>query len=87
MGAFFYFDLTQYLSLETLKANRDKLLFYSEAHYTTAASANSPSTMNFPTGDEAGWAAGLKCSGLLRGAGGIGDAPDDNPQKEQFQHQ
>lgn len=36
MGAFFYFDLTQYLSLETLKANRDKLLFYTDAHYTTA---------------------------------------------------
>lgn len=35
-GAFFYFDLTQYLSLETLKANRDKLLFYTDAHYTTA---------------------------------------------------
>ncbi|MEK6548568.1 MAG: TVP38/TMEM64 family protein [Nitrospirota bacterium] len=39
MGAFFYFDLTQYLSLETLKANRDKLLFYTEAHYTTAVVA------------------------------------------------
>lgn len=36
MGAFFYFDLMQYLSLETLKANRDKLLFYTDAHYTTA---------------------------------------------------
>jgi len=36
MGAFFYFDLAQYLSLETLKANRDKLLFYTDAHYTTA---------------------------------------------------
>jgi len=39
VGAFFYFDLKQYLSLETLKANRDKLLFYTEAHYTTAVAA------------------------------------------------
>ena len=39
VGAFFYFDLKQYLSLETLKANRDKLLFYTEAHYTTAVVA------------------------------------------------
>jgi len=37
VGAFFYFDLKQYLSLETLKANRDSLLAYTEAHYTTAA--------------------------------------------------
>ena len=36
-GAFFYFDLAQYLSLEALKANRDKLLAYTEAHYQTAA--------------------------------------------------
>ena len=36
VGAFFLFDLKQYLSLETLQANRDKLLFYTDAHYTTA---------------------------------------------------
>ena len=34
VGAFFYFDLKQYLSLEALKANRDSLLAYTEAHYT-----------------------------------------------------
>ena len=37
VGTFFYFDLTQYLSLEALKANRDNLLAYTEAHYQTAA--------------------------------------------------
>src|SRR2546422_5892721 len=36
VGAFFYFDLKQYLSLEALKANRDSLLAYTDAHYTTA---------------------------------------------------
>ena len=35
-GAFFYFDLRQYLSLEALKANRDSLLAYTDAHYATA---------------------------------------------------
>src|SRR2546428_2348465 len=34
VGAFFYFDLKQYLSLEALKANRDSLLAYTETHYT-----------------------------------------------------
>src|SRR3989454_8732100 len=34
VGAFFYFDLKQYLSLEALKANRDSLLAYPEAHST-----------------------------------------------------
>ena len=36
IGAFFYFDLGQYLSLESLKANRDTLLAYTEANFTTA---------------------------------------------------
>src|SRR6266540_4519540 len=36
VGAFFYFDLTQYLSLDALKANRDKLLSYTEAHYVAS---------------------------------------------------
>ncbi|TAL09868.1 MAG: TVP38/TMEM64 family protein [Nitrospirae bacterium] len=35
-GAFFYFDLTQYLSLGALKANRDSLLAYTDAHYSSA---------------------------------------------------
>ena len=39
VSAFFLFDLKQYLSLETLQANRDKLLFYTDAHYTTAVAA------------------------------------------------
>lgn len=34
--AFFYFDLKQYVSLEALKANRDRLLAFTEAHYTSA---------------------------------------------------
>src|SRR3989442_11517775 len=34
VGAFFYFDLKQYLSLEALKANRYSLLAYTQAHYT-----------------------------------------------------
>ncbi|MBI4401697.1 MAG: TVP38/TMEM64 family protein [Nitrospirae bacterium] len=38
IGVFFYFDLTQYLSLEALKANRDSLLAFTEAHYLTAVS-------------------------------------------------
>ena len=33
---FFYFDLTQYLSLEALKANRDWLLAYTESHSVSA---------------------------------------------------
>ena len=39
VGAFFYFDLKQYLSLDALKANRDSLLAYTDAHYTTAVVA------------------------------------------------
>lgn len=36
IGAFFYFDLGQYLSLDTLKQNRDRLLAFTEANYTAA---------------------------------------------------
>ena len=36
IGAFFYFNLAQYLSLESLKANRDSLLAYTEAHFAEA---------------------------------------------------
>ena len=36
IGAFFYFDLGQYFSLEALKANRDNLLAYTNANFTTA---------------------------------------------------
>ena len=36
IGAFFYFDLAQYLSLQNLKGNRDRLLAYVEDHYATA---------------------------------------------------
>ena len=36
IGAFFYFDLGQYLSLETVKANRDKLLNFTEMNYAAA---------------------------------------------------
>jgi len=36
VGAFVYFDLKQYLSLAALKANRDSLLAYTEAHYAAA---------------------------------------------------
>jgi len=36
IGAFFYFDLAQYLSLQSLKGNRDRLLAYVEDHYATA---------------------------------------------------
>ena len=34
--AFFYFDLDRHLSLETLKAHRDSLLTFTEAHYASA---------------------------------------------------
>lgn len=33
---FFYFDLKQYVSLETLKRNRDRLLAFTQANYTSA---------------------------------------------------
>ena len=36
IGAFVYFDLGQYLSLDSLKANRDLLLNYTETHYAAA---------------------------------------------------
>ena len=36
VGAFFYFDLGRYLSLEAVKANRDGLLAFTEAHSVTA---------------------------------------------------
>jgi uncharacterized membrane protein YdjX (TVP38/TMEM64 family) len=36
LTAFFYFDLKQYFSLETLKANRDSLLVFTQTHYGTA---------------------------------------------------
>lgn len=36
LGAFFYFDLGHYLSLDALKANRDTLLQYTTSHYGTA---------------------------------------------------
>lgn len=36
LGAFFYFDLKQYLALEALKANRDSLLAFAEANYAKA---------------------------------------------------
>jgi uncharacterized membrane protein YdjX (TVP38/TMEM64 family) len=38
LGAFYYFDLTQYLSLEALKSNRDALLAFTDSHYVTAVS-------------------------------------------------
>jgi uncharacterized membrane protein YdjX (TVP38/TMEM64 family) len=38
-GAFFYFDLKQYLDFEVLKANRDSLLAYTDRHYVTAVVA------------------------------------------------
>ena len=37
IGTFFYFDLGQYLSLDSIKANRDLLLNYTESHYVLAA--------------------------------------------------
>ncbi len=36
IGAFFYFDLDHYLSLDALKANRDTLLQYTASHYEIA---------------------------------------------------
>lgn len=33
IGVFFYFDLGRYLTLESLKANRDRLLLFTEEHY------------------------------------------------------
>jgi uncharacterized membrane protein YdjX (TVP38/TMEM64 family) len=36
IGAFFIFDLKTYLSLETLKANRDGLLVFTQDHYVPA---------------------------------------------------
>ena len=36
--SFLYFDLGQYLSLESLKTNRDSLLGYADVHYGTAVS-------------------------------------------------
>jgi uncharacterized membrane protein YdjX (TVP38/TMEM64 family) len=36
IGAFFYFDLKTYLSLDNLKANRDSLLAFTEEHYVAA---------------------------------------------------
>jgi uncharacterized membrane protein YdjX (TVP38/TMEM64 family) len=36
IAAFFYFDLRQYVTLENLKAHRDDLLSYTEAHFGTA---------------------------------------------------
>lgn len=36
LGAFFYFDLTQYVSLEAVKSNRDHLLVFTEQHYWPA---------------------------------------------------
>ena len=36
LGAFFYFDLGRYVSLEALKANRDDLLAYTNANFTAA---------------------------------------------------
>ncbi len=36
IGAFLYFDLGQYLSLDALKQNRDQLLAFTESNYTTS---------------------------------------------------
>ena len=36
IGAFFYFDLGQYVSLEAVKANRNGLLAYTNANFTAA---------------------------------------------------
>lgn len=36
IAAFFYFDLGRYLSLDGLKSNRDHLLAFTEANYSTA---------------------------------------------------
>lgn len=37
VAAFFYFDIAGFLSLDGLKANRDHLLAFTEANYSTAA--------------------------------------------------
>src|SRR6266568_1452583 len=36
ISAYFYFDLKQYLTLESLKAHRDQLLAYTDAHFVAA---------------------------------------------------
>ena len=36
IGAFFYFDGQQYLTLESLKSHRNQLLAYTQEHYSTA---------------------------------------------------
>lgn len=36
IAAFFYFDLSRYLSLETLKEHRDQLLLFTETHYAAS---------------------------------------------------
>jgi uncharacterized membrane protein YdjX (TVP38/TMEM64 family) len=36
VAMFFYFDLGRYLTLDTLKTNRDRLLAFTEAHYAAA---------------------------------------------------
>ena len=36
IGTFVYFDLGQHFSLESLKANRNSLLAYTNANFTTA---------------------------------------------------
>jgi uncharacterized membrane protein YdjX (TVP38/TMEM64 family) len=36
IGAFYFFDLMAYVSLDVLKTNRDKLLAFSEEHYASA---------------------------------------------------
>lgn len=36
LGAFFYFDLGRYLSLDALKENRDRLLVFTESNYASA---------------------------------------------------
>jgi uncharacterized membrane protein YdjX (TVP38/TMEM64 family) len=36
IGAFFYFDLGHYLTLDALKANRDRLLAFTEANFAAA---------------------------------------------------
>ena len=38
IGSFLYFDLGQYLSLESLKANRDSLLTYTDSNFALAVS-------------------------------------------------
>lgn len=36
IAAFFYFDLSRYLSLDTVKENRDQLLVFTETHYAVS---------------------------------------------------